>query len=144
MSQGVNRVFIMGNLGADPEYKVTQGGMGCMKLRVACSEKYMDKSGARQERTEWVNVVLWGKRAEALSKFLQKGATVFVEGSLRTTSWEDKEGNKRFKTEVNASNLVLAGSRKSSGGQEQSKSQEEDYGPPDHPPDHPPDEDIPF
>lgn len=120
MSEGINRVFLLGNLGADPELKVTQGGLSVLKLRLATTERYMDRNGVRQERTEWHSVVLWGKRAEALHKLLGKGSTILVEGSLRTSSYEDRDGTKRYKTEVNASNIVLAGGR-GNGGERQDR-----------------------
>jgi single-strand DNA-binding protein len=109
MAEGLNRVMLMGNLGADPELKVTQSGTAVLKLRLATTENYLDKGGAKQTRTEWHSVVIWGKRGEALHKFLGKGSTIFVEGSLRTSSYEDRDGNKRYKTEVVASNIILAG-----------------------------------
>lgn len=114
MADGLNRVMLLGNLGADPELRMTQGGQAVLNMRLACSESYLDKNKVRQERTEWATVVLWGKRAEALSKILSKGDRIFVEGSLRTSSYDDKEGKKRYKTEVNATNVILPG--KSGGG----------------------------
>jgi single-strand DNA-binding protein len=110
MADGLNRVMLMGNLGADPELRVTSGGQSVLKLRLATSETYLDKNRVRQERTEWHSVVVWGKRAEALSKFLTKGSKLFVEGGLRTSSYDDKEGNKKYRTEVVAQNIILAGS----------------------------------
>jgi single-strand DNA-binding protein len=110
MAEGLNKVMLLGNLGQDPELKLTQGGQALLKLRIATTETYQDKSGQRQERTEWHSVTLWGKRAEALAKFLTKGTTVFVEGSLRTDSYE-KNGEKRYQTVVNASNIILTGRR---------------------------------
>jgi single-strand DNA-binding protein len=110
MAEGLNKVLLLGNLGADPELRVTPGGQAVLKLRLATTETYLDKSGARQERTEWHTVTLWGKRAEALSRFLTKGERIFVEGSLRTSSYE-KNGEKRYRTEINASNIILAGGR---------------------------------
>jgi single-strand DNA-binding protein len=110
MAEGLNKVMLMGNLGADPELRVTSGGQSVLKLRLATSETYLDKNRVRQERTEWHSVVVWGKRAEALSKFLTKGSRLFVEGGLRTSSYDDKEGHKRYRTEIVANNIILAGS----------------------------------
>jgi single-strand DNA-binding protein len=110
MAEGLNKVMLLGNLGQDPELKLTQGGQALLKLRIATTESYQDKAGQRQERTEWHSVTLWGKRAEALAKFLTKGTTVFVEGSLRTDSYE-KNGEKRYQTVVNATNIILTGRR---------------------------------
>lgn len=110
MAEGLNRVMLLGNLGADPELRVTSGGQSVLKLRLATSETYLDKNRVRQERTEWHSVVVWGKRAEALGKFLTKGSRLFVEGGLRTSSYDDKEGNKKYRTEVVAQNIILAGS----------------------------------
>jgi single-strand DNA-binding protein len=114
MAEGLNRVMLLGNLGADPELRVTPGGQAVLKVRLACTESYLDKAGTRQDRTEWVNVTVWGKRGEALSKILSKGSSIFVEGSLRTSSYE-KNGEKRYSTEVNATNIILAGGRRGEG-----------------------------
>lgn len=111
MAEGLNRVTLLGNLGADPELRHTGGGGAVLNLRLACTESYLDKDKVRQERTEWVNVVVWGKRGEGLANVLKKGSSVLVEGGLRTTSYDDRDGNKRSKTEVHASNIVLTGSR---------------------------------
>lgn len=116
MAEGLNRVMLLGNLGADPELRVTSGGQSVLKLRIATSETYLDKNRVRQERTEWHSVVIWGKRAEALGKFLTKGSRLFVEGALRTSSYDDKEGNKRYRTEVVANNVILAGGGNRGGG----------------------------
>lgn len=115
MADGLNRVMLLGNLGADPELKVTQGGQAVLKLRLATTESYLDRNNSRQERTEWHSVTLWGKRAEALAKFLTKGHRVFVEGGLRTSSYE-KDGEKRYRTEVNATNVILCGGKGDGGG----------------------------
>ena len=109
MAEGLNRVMLLGNLGADPELRFTQGGQAVLSLRLATTESYLDKDRVRKERTDWHSVVVWGKRGEALGKILAKGSTIFIEGSLRTSSYDDKEGNKRYKTEVIASNVILAG-----------------------------------
>jgi single-strand DNA-binding protein len=110
VAEGLNKVMLLGNLGADPELKVTQGGQAVLKLRIATTESYLDRNNTRQEKTEWHSVTLWGKRGEALAKFLTKGERVFVEGSLRTSSYE-KNGEKRYSTEVNATNVILCGGR---------------------------------
>jgi len=109
MAEGLNRVMLLGNLGADPELKMTSGGQAVLKMRLATTESYLDRNKARQERTEWHSVVLWGKRAEALGKFLTKGTRLFIEGAIRTSSYDDRDGNKRYKTEVVANNIILAG-----------------------------------
>lgn len=109
MADGLNRVMLLGNLGADPELRMTSGGQAVLKLRIATSETYLDRNKVKQERTEWHSVVVWGKRGEALAKILNKGSRIFVEGGLRTSSYDDKEGKKRYKTEVVANNIILAG-----------------------------------
>jgi single-strand DNA-binding protein len=114
MAEGLNKVLLLGNLGADPELRVTPGGQAILKLRLATTESYLDRNNTRQERTEWHSVTLWGKRGEALSKFLTKGERIFVEGSIRTSSYE-KDGEKRYRTEVVANNIILAGRGKGGG-----------------------------
>ena len=116
MAEGLNKVMLLGNLGADPELKVTQGGQAVLKLRLATTESYLDKSNTRQERTEWHSITVWGRRGEALAKILAKGRSIFVEGSLRTSSYE-KDGEKRYRTEVIANNIILAGSGRGAGDQ---------------------------
>lgn len=109
MADGLNRAMLLGNLGADPELRMTAGGQAVLKLRLATSESYLDKSKERQERTEWHNVVIWGKRAEGLGRIVRKGDRIFIEGALRTSSYDDREGVKRYRTEVIASNVILNG-----------------------------------
>ena len=110
MSDGMNRVMLLGNLGANPELRYTQAGMAVLSLRMATTETYFDKNKERQERTEWHTVIVWGARGEALSKLLAKGSSVLVEGGLRTQIYE-KDGQKRHKTEVHARDLFITGRR---------------------------------
>ena len=126
MAEGLNRVMLLGNLCDAPELRVTQGGQPVMHCRLATNESYLDKDKVRRERTDFHNVTVWGKRGEALSKILSKGSTIFVEGSLRTSSYDDRDGNKRHKTEINANNIILTGGR---GGYGQGRSSNDD-GPP--------------
>jgi single-strand DNA-binding protein len=116
MAEGLNRVMLMGNLGQDPELRFTQGGQAVLNLRLATTESYLDRDRVRKERTDWHNVVIWGKRAEGLSKILRKGSSILVEGSLRTSSFEGRDGQKRYKTEVNARNVLLTGGGGGGGG----------------------------
>jgi single-strand DNA-binding protein len=112
MAEGLNRVILIGNLGQDPELRFTQSNMGVLSLRMATTESYFDtNTKERKERTEWHTVVVWGKRGEALNKILSKGSRIAIEGRLQTRSWEDKQGNKRYSTEVNAQNVILLGGR---------------------------------
>jgi single-strand DNA-binding protein len=136
MAEGLNRVILLGNLGADPELRMTGGGTAVLKLRLATSESYLDRNKQRQERTEWHRVVIWGRRAEALGKILNKGDRLLVEGSLRTSSYDDKDGNKKYTTEVIANNVVLSGGGRGgasggggSGGGRSSSSPGDDFGP---------------
>ncbi|WP_438029114.1 single-stranded DNA-binding protein [Sorangium sp. So ce233] len=115
MSEGLNKVMLLGNVGADPELRFTQGGQAVLNLRLATNESYLDRDKQRKERTDWHNVVIWGKRAEALGKILGKGSSIFVEGSLRTSSYDDRDGNKRYKTEVVANNVLLTGGARGRG-----------------------------
>ncbi|MFO0760789.1 MAG: single-stranded DNA-binding protein [Byssovorax sp.] len=118
MAEGLNRVMLLGNLGADPELRFTQGGQAVLNMRIATTESYLDKDKVRRERTDWHNVVVWGKRGEALGKILTKGSSVFIEGSLRTSSYDDRDGNKRYKTEIHANNVLLTGRGGRGGGDE--------------------------
>lgn len=114
MAEGLNRVMLFGNLGADPELRTTPGGQAVLKLRMATTETYLDRNNVRQERTEWHRVTVWGRRAEGLGKILQKGDRIFVEGRLQTSSYE-KNGEKRYSTEVIANNIILGGSGRGRG-----------------------------
>ena len=110
----VNRVILVGNIGKDAEVRYTAGGSAVSTLSLATTEVWNDRtSGQRQERTEWHRVVVWGKQAETLSEYLTKGRQIYVEGRLQTRQWEDKEGSKRYTTEVRTDRVVLLGGRSS-------------------------------
>ena len=109
--EGLNRVTLLGNLGQDSELRYGQSGAAVLNFRIACMEKFQNRDREWQERTEWATVVLFGKRGEALSKYLTKGTRVLVEGRLQTRSWEAKGGGKRYTTEVVATNIVMLGGR---------------------------------
>ena len=96
----VNKVILVGNLGRDAELRYTPGGAAVATLNMATTEVWNDKSGQRQEKTEWHRVVLWGKSAESLNEYLTKGKQIYVEGRLQTRQWDDKDGNKRYTTEI--------------------------------------------
>ncbi|HEY2797737.1 MAG TPA: single-stranded DNA-binding protein [Thermoanaerobaculia bacterium] len=107
----VNKVILIGNLGKDPEIRTTPQGTTLARFSVATTTAWKDASGAKQERTEWHDIVAWEKLAQICGEYLQKGKQVYVEGSLQTRSWEDQNGQKRYKTEVKASNVVMLGRR---------------------------------
>lgn len=114
---GVNKVILVGNLGKDPETKYLEGGVAMTRFSLATSESYKDKNGNKTEQTEWHNVILWRGLAEIAEKYLKKGQTVYIEGKLRTRSWEDKDKNKRYTTEVIGDNMTMLGGRKESSDQ---------------------------
>src|SRR6185369_2217253 len=109
MAEGLNKVMLIGNLGQDPELRFTQGGQAVLNLRMATTESFLNRDNERQERTEWHSVIIWGKRGEGLNKVLSKGKQIYIEGRLQTRSWEDKQGQKRYTTEVVANEIVLLG-----------------------------------
>ena len=109
----VNKVILVGNLGRDPELRYTQGGSAVTNFTLATNEKWRDKDGNNQERTEWHRVVVWGRQAETCAEYLAKGRQVYLEGRLQTRQWEDKEGNKRWTTEVVAQRVQFLGSKPS-------------------------------
>ncbi|MEO8700662.1 MAG: single-stranded DNA-binding protein [Kofleriaceae bacterium] len=116
MAGGVNKVILVGHLGADPDMRYTPSGQGVCELRLATSESWNDKNGQRQERTEWHRIVVWGKRAEVCSKYLSKGRQVFVEGRIQTRNYDDKDGNKRYITEIIANDVQFLGGGGREGG----------------------------
>ena len=112
---GVNKVIIVGRLGADPELKTVTGGQSVARLSLATSESWTDKQGQKQERTEWHLVVVWGKLAELCGKYLSKGRQAYIEGRLQTRSWEDQQGQKKYATEVVANTVQFLGGGASEG-----------------------------
>jgi single-strand DNA-binding protein len=106
---GVNKVILVGHLGADPTMRHTQSGTAVVQFNVATTERFTDRNGERQERTEWHRVVAWAKLAEICNQYLRKGKQVYIEGRLQTRQWEDQSGNKRYTTEVVANNMVMLG-----------------------------------
>jgi single-strand DNA-binding protein len=115
MTQGLNKVMLFGNLGADPELRMTGNGTQVLSFNMATTEVFFDKNQQKQEKTEWHHIALFGARAEPLSKLLGKGSRVLVEGRLQTTSYE-KDGSKRYRTEIIATDLCLAGATRELGG----------------------------
>ena len=116
--KSVNKVILIGNLGKDPEIKYTPQGTAVAKLTIATNERYKDKEGNWQDRTEWHNVVLWQRLAEIAGEYLKKGGKVYIEGRLQTRSWDDKQsGQKKWMTEVVGNDLVLLGGRGEGGGE---------------------------
>jgi len=112
MARGINKVILIGNLGADPETRAMPSGTTVANLRVATSESWRDKqTGEQQERTEWHRVALFGRLAEIAGEYLRKGSQVYIEGSLRTRKWQDKQGNERYSTEIVGNDLQMLGGR---------------------------------
>ncbi|MGA3158777.1 MAG: single-stranded DNA-binding protein [Steroidobacteraceae bacterium] len=117
MSRGINKVILIGHLGADPETRAMPSGMTVANLRLATSENWKDKqSGEQQERTEWHNVAMFGRLAEIAGEYLRKGSQVYIEGRLRTRKWQDKSGADRYTTEIVANDMQMIGGRGGAGG----------------------------
>jgi single-strand DNA-binding protein len=121
---GVNKVILIGNLGKDPEVRYLEGGTAVAKFSLATSESYKNKDGQRVDQTEWHNIVLWRGLAEVAEKFLKKGSTVYIEGKLRTRSWEDKDQNKKYTTEIIADTMTMLGRKPEGGNAEYSSTTE--------------------
>jgi len=116
MARGINKVILIGNLGADPETRAMPSGSQVANLRIATSESWRDKtSGEQQERTEWHRVALFGRLAEIAAEYLRKGSQVYIEGSLRTRKWQDKLGNERYSTEIIGNEMQMLGGRGGAG-----------------------------
>jgi single-strand DNA-binding protein len=117
MARGLNKVMVMGNLGADPEVRYMPSGSAITNIRVATSDVWKDKqSGEKQERTEWHRIVLFNRLGEIAAQYLRKGSRVFVEGALRTNKWQDQSGNERYTTEIIASSMQLMDTKGGAGG----------------------------
>src|SRR5213592_1230027 len=141
----VNKVILVGNLGRDAELRYTPGGAAVATINMATTEVWNDKAGQRQEKTEWHRVVLWGKTAESLKEYLTKGKQIYVEGRLQTRQWDDKDGNKRYTTEIRGDRIVLLGGGGGGRGGSMERGAPMSSGGHDEPPMEPiTDDDIPF
>ena len=141
----VNKVMLIGNLGRDPEVRFTPSGRAVANFTVATSEKWSDNDGNRKEHTEWHNIVVWGKQAETCGQYLSKGRQVFIEGTIRKRDYEDKEGNKRFVTEIIARDVrFLGGPGQGGGGGGGGGTRDGGFSPPAGEDGPPPEDDIPF
>jgi single-strand DNA-binding protein len=112
----LNKVMLIGNLGKDPEVRYTTSGTAVASFSLATSERFKNKSGEWEERTEWHNVVLWGRQAEVAGEYLAKGKTIYIEGRLQTRKWQDKDGRDRYTTEVVGEKMQMLGARGEGGG----------------------------
>ncbi len=141
----VNKVILVGNLGRDAELRYTPGGAAVATLNLATTEVWNDRSNQRQEKTEWHRVVVWGKQAESLQEYLTKGKQIYVEGRLQTRQWDDKDGNKKYTTEIKADRITLLGGGSGASGARSSERGGGHAAPMDEPPMEPiTDDDIPF
>ena len=121
--RGINKVILIGNLGADPELKYTPSGSAVSNFTLATNESWMDGKGERQEKTEWHRIVVWGKLAEICNEYLKKGSKVYIEGRLQTRSWDGQDGAKRYTTEIVAREMQMLDSREGGRGEEWSGSE---------------------
>jgi len=112
---GINKVILVGNLGKDPEVRHLEGGTAVAKFPLATTESYKNREGQRVSQTEWHNIVVWRGLAEIAGKYLNKGMQVYIEGKIKNRSWDDKDGNKRYITEIVADNMTILGRREDSG-----------------------------
>ena len=142
---GVNKVILIGNLGADPELRYTPSGRAVVNFNLATSRTWNNRDGEKQEETEWHRIVAWDKLAEICGEYLKKGAQTYVEGRLQTRSWEDKNGVKRYTTEAVVSEMRMLGSRQDTGSSDSSKSSDTSSPPPETlPSTFEADDDLPF
>ncbi len=118
MPKSINKVILIGNVGKDPDIKYTTSGLPLAKLSLATNERYKDKSGEWQERTEWHNLIFWQRLAEIVGEYVKKGSKLYIEGRLQTSSWEDKQtGEKKYRTEIVVGDLVLLGANGNGNGE---------------------------
>jgi single-strand DNA-binding protein len=139
---GINKVILIGNLGADPELRYTTGGQAVAELRLATTRRWTAKDGSTQEDTQWHRVVVWGKTAENCKQYLSKGRQCYVEGRLQTRQWEDRDGNKRYTTEVVAMDVQFLGGGRGGGASYEDAPLPDDRDAP--PPGSTTDDEIPF
>ena len=146
MARGINKVILIGNLGADPETRYMPSGGAVTNLRIATTDAWKDReTGEQQERTEWHNVAMFGRLAEIAAEYLRKGSQVYVEGRLRTRKWQDRDGNDRWTTEIVANEMQMLGGNRATGGSAGSaSSQSQAPATDDMPPADDFDDDIPF
>ena len=141
MAGSINKAILVGRLGRDPEVRALPSGTTVTEFSIATDEKFTDRSGQRQERTEWHNIQAWGKLGEICGQYLRKGSLVYIEGSIQTDSWEDKEsGKKMYKTRINARQMQMLDSKGSGGGDDRSYSSSPSMSVADSPED----DDVPF
>ena len=144
MARGVNKVILVGNLGADPEVKYTAGGTAIGTLSVATSESWKDKqTGEQQERTEWHRVKMFGRLAEIAGEYLKKGRQVYIEGSIRTDKYTDKEGIQRYSTDIIANEMQMLGGNEGGGGSGGDRGQRQERGAPRGPQNPPSQQNVP-
>jgi len=125
----INKVILIGNLGKDPEVRKTQGGTSVASFSIATTEKFKDRNGARQEKTEWHNIIIWDKMAELAGKYLKKGSSVYLEGKLQTSSWVDKNTQeKKYKTEIVANQMQFLGGKPENSGASRSEPSQASFG----------------
>ncbi len=145
--RSLNKAMLIGRLGGDPEIRFTPGGQAVANFRVATSESWINKNGEREERTEWHRIVAWGKLAEIINQYLSKGRQVYLEGRIQTREWEDRDGNKRWTTEIVANQMIMLGGRGEAGASDSKPSSTKAEEPPSDnyaPEDSAPEDDIPF
>jgi single-strand DNA-binding protein len=134
----VNKAILIGNLGADPDLRYTPGGQAVASFSIATTERFKNKEGEQQERTEWHNIVCWGRQAEIANEYLKKGSPVYIEGRIQTRSYDDKDGIKRYRTEIVTRQMQLLGGRPQAGQQKETSTSQPDKGTPVD------DDDLPF
>jgi len=142
-SRSLNKVMLIGNLGKDPEIRFIPSGTAVANFSVATTESWTGKDGNKEEKTEWHKIVAWGKLAEIINQYLSKGERVYIEGRLQTREWEDRDGNKRWTTEIVANQMIMLGGRGegATGGRSTGSTKKAEEPPPD---DNAPEDDIPF